>query len=666
MRNTYFMGKLHAIILFFAISALSLTAQNLPYETVTQNGQTFYKYSVKSGEGLYAISRTFSVSVADILRHNPGANTGLQNGQQLLIPVNESNAPASSASVGTQQTVAPPVDQNRTFQHKVSVGETLYAIAHMYNTSVDEIKRFNSGLTDAIQVGQVLTIPQRRTISAVKEENYRYHTILPKETLYSVSRTYSLRPEDVITANPGLSVETFQIGKTIRIPFFESNEVFTPFHNQTVNVQHTVKRGETLYSIAKQYDVSVEDIQNTNPILSAGLKTNMELFIPVRRSSLEGDTRAAEREANRLLSQTIQSPNVDVMKVGLLLPFLDEAGRGHLRLQEYYEGFALAVEKMKNEGANIELYVFEIGRGNDTKKLESLLGTLEMQSLNLLVGGVNDAQIKVMSDFSKAYNVKYVVPFSLSNSEVLNNGNIFQVNPPNSSTFLKASQAFIQTFRNANVVFVSGGRNDKTEFVSKLQSELRASNISYETISLTSTLNTAILSLLSTTKENVIVPTTGDSNTLKEVIEHLKKVKETNSAYVTRLFGYPEWQTYGASMIKEYHNFGTYIYTPFFTENKELELKMFHENFRKWYGRNLMETTPSYGLWGYETGVYFMNALRRFGANFQQNINQVRVQPVQFAFNFERVNNWGGFINTGLYLVHYDTNGLVIKQDKSR
>ena len=53
---------------------------------------------------------------------------------------------------------------------------------------------------------------------------------------------------------------------------------------------------------------------------------------------------------------------------------------------------------------------------------------MEMQSLHLIVGGVNDAQIKILSDFSRSRNITYVVPFSQSNGEVLNNGNIFQVN----------------------------------------------------------------------------------------------------------------------------------------------------------------------------------------------------------------------------------------------
>src|SRR5690554_6691040 len=425
-------------------------------------------------------------------------------------------------------------------------------------------------------------------------------------------------------ANPGLSVETFSIGKTIRVPFFESYEVITPYENQTTNINHHVLRGETLYNIARNYNVEVSEIERMNPMLSGGLKTNMQLIIPVKRSEIEGDTRSIENEANRLLSLNTPSRSVDIMKVGLLLPFLDEAGRGHLRLQEYYEGFLLAVEKLKNEGANLELYVFEIGKGKNTQKLESLLGTLEMKSLHFIIGGVNDEQIRVISDFSKANNIKYVVPFSQTNDEVLNNGNIFQVNPLQKSINDNASELFVETFRNANIIFVSGGQNDKMELLSQIQINLRNNNIRYETISITSTLETSILALLSKTKENIIIPTSGDSNTLRRVIDELKKVQETDSEYVFRLFGYPEWQTY-SNLIREYHHFGTYIYSPFFVDNNNPATKAFTERFHKWYGRTLLDTNPGYGMWGYDTGMFFLTALDRYGVNFEQQVDNVRV-----------------------------------------
>ncbi|MEA4916409.1 LysM peptidoglycan-binding domain-containing protein [Proteiniphilum sp.] len=668
MHNRFNLSKIFSIVFFLNISFVLLSAQDLNYETVEVNGQTYYEYKVRSGEGLYAVSRIFSVSVADILRYNPGAERGLQNGQKLLIPVagkNKQQKMVVPTSQSPRSSQSPPEDQNTTFQHTVVLGETVYSIAKMYHTTVEEVFRLNPGAREGITEGQVLSIPQRRVISNEKEENYRYHTILPKETLYSVSRTYSLKPEDVMNANPGLSVETFQIGKTIRIPFFESYEVILPYEEQTTNIIHKVSRGETLYSIAKRYDVGVQDIQQLNPILTGGLKTDMELFVPVKRILVEDDSKANINEVNRLLSQPVPSERVNVINIGLLLPFLDETRGAHLRIQEYYEGFMLALEKMKNDGANIELIVYDIGTGDDTRKLQSLLGTMEMQSRNLIIGGVSDAQIKMLSDFSRSYNIKYVVPFSQSNGEVLNNGNIFQVNPIQNMIYTKASSSFLQIFRNTNVIFVQGGGNDNREFISLLQSDLRKNNVIFETLNATTSLSSSLTGLLSRNKENVIIPTSGDSGLLRQITDELKKTFESDSDFVVRLFGYPDWQAY-SNLRDAYSVYGTYIFAPFFTNYQSRDVDAFKADFRKWYGRDLMETYPSYGMWGYDTGLFFMTALQRHGVHFEQNIEKVNVNSLQFPFYFERPNNWGGFINSGLYLINYATDGRIIKTDKSR
>ena len=283
MHTSLGMRKIVLVILFAAFFTAISGAQIPALEKITTNGQPFYKYKVKSGEGLLAISRTFNVTVDEILKHNPTAGSGLKNGQELLIPVREGLTASTVSAPLTQSGQQPPLDQNHTFRHTIARGETLYGIAQMYNTSVDEIIRNNSGLTENIAEGQVIVVPQQRSLSSTRE-NYRYHTILPKETLYSVSRTYSLKPEDLIAANTGLSVETFQIGKTIRVPFYQMQADFIPYEQQTQNVTHKVKRGETLYSISQAYDVPVESIEKANPILVAGLKTNMELIVPVKVS----------------------------------------------------------------------------------------------------------------------------------------------------------------------------------------------------------------------------------------------------------------------------------------------------------------------------------------------------------------------------------------------
>lgn len=651
------MKKIYFLLFFAMILTSGLAAQNQNYNTITRNGQTYYIYKVKSGEGLYAVARQFGIDTDEIIKSNPGVESGLKNGQELLIPA-QTGTSGSNASISQK-----PAIQSKAFKHTVSRGETLYSISRMYNTSVDQIKRINPGITEDISEGQVVEIPQPQTQRMADDvkENYQFHTISAKETLYAVSRSYSVKPEDILGANPGLSVETFQTGKTIRIPLYKASGP-----REVIEIQrktHKVKRGETLYSIAQKYNADVKEIEEANSILASQLKKNMELIIPVRVSVVrENASDIQEIDADRLLSMVSREKKTDVINVALLLPFLDKTDNQHLRVQEYYEGFALAVKKLKESGANIDLFVFEIG----TKaKLESLLGTMEMEELDLIVGGMTDDQIKTLSEFSKKNNIKYVVPFSSRNNEVLNNGNIFQVNTPHSYLYSKASDVFVKSFRNKNIIIVNvQGRSDKDEFISVLKSDLSGAKIAYSEIELNENFSENILPLLKS--DNILVPTTGSSGPLKEIISALTVVHEEQQDITTNLFGYPEWQTFSSDMTTLMHTFGTYFYTTFYVNENDREVTQFQNEFKKWYGRDLIKTHPKYGMFGYDTGLYFLSAIYRNGINFEERINSVSAPAVQFAFNFDRVNNWGGFINTGLFLVHYDHNNAVFKIDKSK
>jgi len=651
------MNRFYIFTLFTMITLLAV-AQSFPYPKITINEQEFYQYEVKPGEGLFSISRTFSIPIDQILKHNPSAKDGLTNGQKLNIPI-------------PQHKEKPVLDQNSVFYHKIERGETVYSLAAMYNTTEAEIYRLNPSARSGITEGAILIIPQRKIISEVKEENYRYHTISPKETLYSVSKTYSLTPEDIIAANPGLSIQTFQIGKTIRIPFFESNETFSSYEGPVVveQTKHKVKSGETLYSISQQYGVSVDEIKQENPgVSSTNLSTNKVLIIPVKRFDRELARQDAvnESRANVLLSGRKPSERLNVIQVALLMPFLEKKDGQNTRIQEYYEGFLLAVEKLKKQGVDLELYVFDIGTESNTKKLESLLTTLEMQSLDLIVGGVSDNQIKILSDFSKSKNIKYVIPFSSKDTEVLNNGNIFQVNTPQATLYTRASNVFVRKFNHANIIFLNAkSDNEKDNLISIMQNDLKNKSIPYKSLAVSETMNESLLPLLDETKENILIPSSGEIAVLGQILGSLNQLKEASPEVNVHLFGYPEWQTYESNYLKDYHNHGTYFYSSFYVDKNSSDIEDFEANFKEWYQKNLQNTYPQYAILGYDTALYFLTALHRYGRNFETQLNSVNVKTLQFAFNFERVNNWSGFINTGLFLVHYDTDSRIIKSDQS-
>ena len=250
---------------------------------------------------------------------------------------------------------------------------------------------------------------------------------------------------------------------------------------------------------------------------------------------------------------------------------------------------------------------------------------------------------------------------------MLSNGNIFQVNTPQSNLYTKASQVFVNKFNRANIVFLNTKSDSKkNDLISIMQADLKKKSIPFKSVAISDRLNETLVPLLSDTKENILVPGSGEIAVLGEVMGSLNQLKQTSPQLNVQLFGYPEWQTYERNYLKDFHSHGTYFYSSFYVDQNNPGTGEFEKSFKNWYKKDPQNTYPQYALLGYDTALYFLTALQRYGKNFETQLNNLNVDTLQFAFHFDRVNNWGGFINTGMYLVYYDTNSRVIKSDQSR
>lgn len=185
-----------------------------------KNGKLFVLHRIAAGETLYSLSRKYNVSVDEIKQNNPEVAAGLKVGQVLYVPSNVVSPAASTttAAAGAQK-------------HTVAAGETLYSIATKYSISVDELKKANPGLTNSISVGQELNIPVKgnavtkttntkttTTTTATKPTVSKQtieHKVESGETMYSIARKYNVSVEDIKKANPG--VGSLKVGQTLKI-----------------------------------------------------------------------------------------------------------------------------------------------------------------------------------------------------------------------------------------------------------------------------------------------------------------------------------------------------------------------------------------------------------------------------------------------------------------
>ncbi len=163
--------------------------------------------------------------------------------------------------------------------------------------------------------------------------------------------------------------------------------------------------------------------------------------------------------------------------------------------------------------------------------------------------------------------------------------------------------------------------------------------------------------------DNVFIPTSGTNVALIKLLPQLIVASRDNPDYRMQLFGYPEWQTYTHDHLASFYELDTYFYSSFYTNNLFPEAVQFSSDYRKWYSKDMLNSFPKYGMLGFDTGYFFLKGLSQYGNKLEEKLDKVAVTPIQTGFKFERVNNWGGFINRKVFFVHFTKDFELIKLD---
>ena len=200
-------------------------------------------YTVKSGDSLWSISRKFGITVDELKNANNLSSNLLSIGQNLIIPGKDLDA------IGEE--------------YVVKKGDTLYSIARKYNTSVDNLKSINNITTDSLAIGQIIKLPS--TSNAASDT----YIVKKGDSLYSIARTYNTSVDKLKEIN-NLTSNALAIGQVLKLPSSNASE----------NVVYTVKKGDSLYSIAREYGTTVDAIKKLNNITSNTLSIGQKLLLP--------------------------------------------------------------------------------------------------------------------------------------------------------------------------------------------------------------------------------------------------------------------------------------------------------------------------------------------------------------------------------------------------
>lgn len=282
-----------------AEAVISAVANYIGVPYTPPEGITTNTYVVQKGDSLYSIANKLGTTVSELKKENNLTTNTLQIGEVLRIPTKEiyegeenvyivqkgdtlySIAAANNTTVdelkkannltsnilSTGQLLKIPSALLPESTYIVKKGDSLYSIANKYNTTVDELKRINNLTSNILSIGQVLKLPSDKVSDVEKEENTISYTVQKGDSLYSIARKYSTTIDKIKDLN-SLTTNLLSIGQVLLIPT-----------DTNLETTYTVQKGDSLYSIAKKYDTTVDRLKQLNNLSSNLLSIGQMLIV---------------------------------------------------------------------------------------------------------------------------------------------------------------------------------------------------------------------------------------------------------------------------------------------------------------------------------------------------------------------------------------------------
>ncbi|MCC8176775.1 MAG: LysM peptidoglycan-binding domain-containing protein [Bacteroidales bacterium] len=539
-----------------------------------------------------------------------------------------------------------------TVTYKVKKGETVYGISKSHGITVDQLIQYNPTARDGVRAGEYLVIPTTQPVETTEEttptkldRRRTYHTIAQGETLYSIGKRYGLTVEQIQALNPGLDTANYRVGAVLRL--------------------------NARTALPSEQSAKKTTATTTKKTSTTTAKTTLAVAEPVTQQPVVEES-GEKIVVGSAAYTTDPTPMVDdpalieerPLAIGIILPFMTNESRPDKSAQLYTEflrGFLLAADTLSHRGAPVAIRVYDSHNSLDT--VRAIMQRPEIAELSVIVAPDDTLQLAAVAEEARRDATYVYNAFAIKDESHRANPYILQANIPHDEMYQSAIEGFIDRFGDYIPVFIthSSGKNEKSEFTNALREALDAAQRPYRQIEYANYLSTTDLKSLPTDSSLVFIPASAQRSDFNKYISALKTLREESvDPTRVRLFGYPEWVMFRGDALDNMGLLNTVIYSRFYNDTQSYDAIRLANNYRRWYGADMMEAVPSQGVLGFDTGCFLIRALRDNDGDLSRRL--APYDGVQSAFDFETGEDEDeGQVNGTLYFVYFRPGGVVEK-----
>ena len=625
MKKLLFIGLLFAGLLALGIEAKAqATKITLSDKTEIVDGHTFYLHTIEKGQTLYGLTKAYGVSEAVILKYNEAAKEGLKTGQVLRIPKLEN---VVDMSVSPKDTI-PPSEYGFIF-HQVKAGETLYRIMKQYKVSLDNLKKYNSNLSSNLQIGQWIKIPTDDILIKKQAEDLYdslfFYTLKKRDTYYRLNKKYHIGQVAVEQLNPKLKETGLQKGVVIQLPYYKE------------------KPTETSNTI-------IELVEDTlNPILDSVLEKEMGCDSTTAKAYTYKIALMMPFFAD--LEADIRIENEYFMKPQSTYP--------SFRYIQYYEGFLMALDSIKNMGFKAEVYVYDTKA--DTSVTKKLILKPEFETLDLIIGPFFKRNLIIVANAAAKHNIKVVSPFS-SQDGLSNYPNLFIPTTSNYNQLSQSIKFLSDSLPNARIMILHNGKTSEVSKMSTIKNLVKKyslnGNLDTNNLHIYNYKESGFSKLMADLDKdnvNVIINLVNDEAYISSFVRQLNQLKDKFN--IVLLGNENQWSKFKTLENEYLVNLHLTLTSTGFIDYRQNDVQEFVHLFYDKY-----QTDPNLMAFkGFDQSYYFMSKLFYLGTNFSPCISNSSHNALQNQYNYQKTSQ-GCWINTYSNIYQYNDFQLIDKK----
>lgn len=615
------------------------------------------KHTVTKGETITQIAQKYNVTPADIYRLNPDAQAGVKEGAVLVIP--------PSVSAGKQKKEVLSGDTE--VVHVVTAGETLYGISKKYDVPVAQLESANPKVSGGLKAGDSLVIPRGDSKSdkgkkaapvktAAKTQSE--HTVVAGETKFGIAKQYGISVAELEAANPEIKNSGLQIGYRLKIvsdhaarPAEEAPKpVMVKEEPKKADFQeYTVKPKETLYGLARRFDMSQDQLLKLNPDLSEGVKEGMVLKLPM---NIRFST--AEKTASGLAA-TLKT--ADKKKLVLLLPFNISKIQGDTlnsvssRLKtdkflnmtlDFYAGALMAIDSAKALGLNIDVRILDSQETKNASGVASLIQQENIASADAVIGPFYQANAEKAAELLAKSKVPVISPLSKEAGKPFPN----LIQSMTQEDYMKDGTYNYMVSKGNVIAVVDPKKLSVKKYLSENQKQVRPVPFVNGTLSAD-----GLKSMLVKDRRNFVVLETESTLMIKATINTLLPLIADYDIQLAvtgpnETLDFEEIQVANLVKLK-------LLYPSLTRDNESADVTVFEREFKE---KNKIFPNR-YAVRGFDVTFDTMLRLSQ-SASFMETIETTVSQQVANKFDYEQKSS-GAFVNTGYYILYYDADMTV-------